>query len=69
MAANSNNNRKRKNEGWTAYKRYPRSVCITVYDMQGNPISQDVVDRIVNHAVESIKTDNLNTLAIAVNKG
>lgn len=69
MAANSNNNRKRKNEGWTAYKRYPRSVCITVYDMQGNPISQDVVDRIVSHAVESIKTDNLNTLAIAVNKG
>lgn len=69
MAANSNNNRKRKNEGWTAYKRYPRSVCITVYDMQGNPISQDVINRIVNHAVESIKADNLNTLAIAVNKG
>jgi hypothetical protein len=66
---NNNNNRKKKNEGWTAYKRYPRSVCITVYDVQGNPVSQNVVDRIVNHATESIKADGLNSLAIAVNKG
>lgn len=62
-------NRKRKNENWTAYKQYPRSVSITVYDMQGNPISEDVVSRIVSHAEESIKKDNLKTLAIAVNKG
>lgn len=62
-------NRKRKNENWTAYKQYPRSVSITVYDMQGNPISEDIVSRIVSHAEESIKKDNLKTLAIAVNKG
>lgn len=64
-----NNNRRKKTEGWTAYKRYPRSVCITVYDMQGNPISDDVVRRIVSQAEESIKGANLGSLAIAVNKG
>lgn len=62
-------NRKRKNENWTAYKQYPRSVSITVYDMQGNPISDDIVSRIVSHAEESIKKENMQTLAIAVNKG
>jgi len=68
--SNNNNNRKRrKNEGWTAYKQYPRSVCITVYDMQGNPISDDIVKKIVSHAEDSIKSDNFNSLAIAVNKG
>jgi protocatechuate 3,4-dioxygenase beta subunit len=66
---NHNNNRKKKNEGWTAYKRYPRSVCITIYDMQGNPISDNIVERIINHATESIKGEGLNSLAIAVNKG
>jgi tRNA uridine 5-carbamoylmethylation protein Kti12 len=66
---NNNHNRKKKNEGWTAYKRYPRSVCVTVYDMQGNPISDEVVNRIIRYAEESIKTENLNSLAIAVNKG
>jgi hypothetical protein len=40
-----------------------------VYDVQGNPVSQNVIDRIVNHATESIKADGLNSLAIAVNKG
>lgn len=65
----ASNNRKRKNENWTAYKQYPRSVSITVYDMQGNPISNDIVNRIVSHAEESIKKENMQTLAIAVNKG
>lgn len=65
----ASNNRKKKNENWTAYKQYPRSVSITVYDMQGNPISNDIVNRIVSHAEESIKKENMQTLAIAVNKG
>jgi hypothetical protein len=69
MGNNNNNNRKRKNENWTAYKQYPRSVSITVYDMQGNPISDDIVSRIVSQAEESIKVDGYKSLAIAVNKG
>ena len=58
----ASNNRKRKNENWTAYKQYPRSVSITVYDMQGNPISNDNVNRIVSHAEESIKKEKLAEL-------
>jgi len=63
------NNKRRRNNNWTAYKHYPRSVCITVYDMQGSPISEDVVNKIVSLAEESVKASDLNTLAIAVNKG
>jgi hypothetical protein len=37
--------------------------------MQGSPISDDIVKRIVSQVEESIKGSNLNTLAIAVNKG
>lgn len=67
---NKNNNKRRKhNNNWTAYKNHPRSVCVTVYDIQGSPISEDIVNRIVAQAEESIKTHGLNTLAIAVNKG
>ena len=66
---NNNNKRRKHNNNWTAYKHYPRSVCITVYDMQGSPISDDVVKRVVSQVEESVKKSNLNTLAIAVNKG
>jgi hypothetical protein len=65
----ASNNRKRKNEGWTAYKQYPRAVSITVYDMQGNPVSEDIINKIISHAEDSIKRDDLKSLAIAVNKG
>jgi hypothetical protein len=65
----NNKRRKHNNNNWTAYKHYPRSVCITVYDVQGSPISDDVVRRIISQAEESVKGSNLNTLAIAVNKG
>lgn len=65
----NNNNKRRKSTNWTAYKNRPRSVSITVYDIQGSPISEDVVNRIVSHAEESIKGSNIDTLAIAVNKG
>lgn len=68
---NRNNNKRRKhhNNNWTAYKHYPRSVCITVYDVQGSPISDDIVKRVVSQVEESVKGSNLNSLAIAVNKG
>lgn len=67
---NKNNNKRRKhNNNWTAYKHYPRSVCVTVYDVQGSPISDDIVKRIVSQVEESVKGSNLNSLAIAVNKG
>lgn len=68
---NNKNNKRRKhnNNNWTAYKHYPRSVCVTVYDMQGSPISDDVIKRIVSQVEESVKGSNLNSLAIAVNKG
>lgn len=66
---NNNNKRRKHNNNWTAYKHYPRSVCITVYDMQGSPISDDIVKRVVSQVEESVKKSNLNTLAIAVNKG
>lgn len=67
---NRNNNKRRKHHNnWTAYKHYPRSVCITVYDVQGSPISDDIVKRVVSQVEESVKGSNLNSLAIAVNKG
>ncbi len=73
MAANNNNknykNKKRKNESWTAYKQYPRSVCITIYDMQGSPIPEDVSDRLVSDVEAFVKSRGVNSLAIAVNKG
>ena len=73
MAANNNknykNNKKRKNESWTAYKQYPRSVCITIYDMQGSPIPEDVSNRLVNDVEAFIKSRGVDSLAIAVNKG
>ena len=66
---NNNNNKTGPRNNWTAYKNHPRSVCITVYDMQGSPISDDVVNRIIAYAEESVKASNLNSLAIAVNRG
>lgn len=66
---NKNNNKRRKNNNWTAYKHYPRSVCITVYDMQGSPISEDLIKSIVSQTEESLKKSNIKSLAIAVNKG
>jgi hypothetical protein len=73
MAANNNknykNNKKRKNESWTAYKQYPRSVCITIYDMQGSPIPEDVSNRLVSDVEAFIKSRGVDSLAIAVNKG
>lgn len=66
---NNNKRRKHHNNNWTAYKHYPRSVCITVYDVQGSPISDDIVKRVVSQVEESIKGSNLNSLAIAINKG
>jgi len=63
------NNKRRKTNNWTAYKNRPRSVSITVYDVQGSPISDDVVNRIISHAEESIKGSTINSLAISVNKG
>lgn len=70
-SSNNKNNKRRKhnNNNWTAYKHYPRSVCVTVYDMQGSPISDDIVKRIVSQVEESIKGSSSKNLAIAVNKG
>ena len=67
---NNNNNRKGGNKHtWTAYKNHPRSTCITVYDIQGSPVSEDVINRIVRYAEESIKASGVESLAIAINKG
>lgn len=68
---NNKNNKRRKhnNNNWTAYKHYPRSVCITVYDLQGSPISDDIIKSIVSQTEESLKKSNVDSLAIAVNKG
>lgn len=68
---NNKNNKRRKynNQNWTVYKNYPRSINVTVYDIQGSPISEEIINRIVSQTEEAIKAHGLNSLAIAVSKG
>ena len=50
----------------TTYKNRPRGVNITVYDIQGSPISPDLVRQIVSTVEMMVKVSNNRALAIDV---
>lgn len=42
---------------------------MTVYDIQGNPISARVIEQIVNLATVTVKSSGVPSLAISVSEG
>jgi len=51
------------------YKSNPTSVSITIYDIQGDPISPSVERMLSQFAEVWIKENGFNSLAISVNRG
>jgi hypothetical protein len=51
------------------YKSKPTSVSITIYDIQGDPISPRIETFLSQFAEVWIKENGFDTLAISVNRG
>jgi hypothetical protein len=61
--------RKKKDVSLPKYRSNPSAISVTIYDLQGDPISEKVERALVQYAEAYVRDYGANSLAISVNRG